>query len=303
MDLPFPTHLVTSLLQLPKSPTERAHTPNIRPPLECRKTSAKHPPFQLLVAPPEPPGTSPGAGHLANTPQLPAPQELDTSALGLLQLLRGHKGLSTAHHLQLCAHTGERAAAAWASWVSRPEDTRVCAAPRAGGAPAPAENGGGAGKPPGAERGRFGGRRRRSAAPAGRGGTSGPAGKLPDWSLGLPQAARAAPAATPPPRAGAARPHDTWPGAGAALGAAGPRGAGGGRAPRGRGRCSGRQNGPAAASGPAGGHSYPRSPRRAGPAPPRRRWVPGGGDRGGTPGAAGRGRGALTFHRHPPGLA
>lgn len=116
--------------------------------------------------------------------------------------------------------------------------------------------GGGAGEPPGAERGRrgrSGGRRRRSIALAGRGGTSGPAGKLPIEASGQPLPRRG--------RGRQPRPGSTAPGPGQQRRRGRP-----GRGARGRG-C------PAGEARAAGGRAAPPAdtalpPGRAGPERP-----------------------------------
>lgn len=224
MDLPLPIHLVTSLLQLPKSPTEREDAANVRLPQEPSiywKTPTKRPPFQLLV------GTTSITGNLTNPSQLPPPREPGTSAHGLGHLLGGKERPSAPRRRQLCAHAGGRRGAAGASWAPRLQAhggsgrLRGTAAPRLR-----RETGGGAGKTPGGLSGAAGATSEGGGAGLpplpGEAAPPGPPGSCRTEASGLPQAPRAAPAASPAaagphgraalPRAAAARPHATWPG-------------------------------------------------------------------------------------------
>lgn len=115
-----------------------------------------------------------------NTSQLPALEELSISALRLLHPLREGGAEHSSAPMRgtpggCCSSVGIAVSGHFGDLGSSEGRRR----PAARGRP----TGGGAGEAPGAERGRrgrSGGRRRRSAALAGRGGTSGPAGKLPD---------------------------------------------------------------------------------------------------------------------------
>lgn len=186
----------------PKDPMGRDYTANARllKGAQCVLEDPKHPPVQVYLLHYR--GTSPGAGHLTDTSQLPGAEHFGPLASPSLGEKEGPSGGGW-------RSVGTAASGHW-------------------GAPGRARARRAAGP--------LGGRRRRSLALAGRGGTSGPAGKLPMEASGQ---------QSPPPgwpRAGAAaaaRPLGTW-------------------------------------SGPAAGEAGAERPRRQtplshGPGPPRRR--------------------------------
>lgn len=151
----------------PKAPRKG----NTQPTSDYHGSPAKHPPSQRPAVNAQLPGTCPGSGHLTNISQLPVPQQPDTSAPGLLHLPR----VSTpGAHSSAPTREGGRALLDLRGYHGlRP----LRGSGRHGGtAAARGRRLAGQEVPPGPLR-------REAAqvcAPAGRGGTSGPAGKLPD---------------------------------------------------------------------------------------------------------------------------